>query len=303
MGRLFFYLFLIIIPIAIGLFLLFKKLYVDDDSQEINFGSKSEEFGFDTITPAPREHVAYQESQSSLIISAIKRAPKTIMTTILIQLALMLFTGYLSVKNIERLAMAGAAVTNGDYGLAISSLWPMGKDALLEQTRIARGVHKYLDDNGLNNFAYVGYDKKDNRNHAIMENPYSTQDHDDTLKKDDPAYGNFIIGLKASKAQEICQEKYGKYGGDLLSLNGWTLSRNHILAARNVKEYPNIPEWTKDVSKEDSDDYLVLSKNSGAAEYAVKKGINNKENGLYIDGDEFDKAAFRCEITWQDNVR
>lgn len=296
MERLFIYLFIGLILLAGFLFYLFRK-FIIEENQESNFGPTAEQIADSSyISPAPREHVAYIEQQSSIIIAAIKKAPKTIMTTIFIQLFLMIFTGYLSVKNIERLAMAGSAIAQGDYGMAISALWPIGKEAGVEQWRVASGSNPYLDDNGITNFSYVG--QKDGKSYAVMERLYSTQDHDSELKESDESYGDVILGQSPRKANSLCRN----FGTDdnpakLLSKTGWKLSRVHFIAARNVKEYPDIPEWTNEVSVNDTDDYLIIPKESGILEYAEKHDID-REDGGYIDGDDIDSAGFRCEITW-----
>jgi len=298
MGLLFFSVFISLVVFLSVVFLIAKLFIGNDEEQESNFGLAEpvfEESGL--IQPAPREHVAYMEQQTSIVIEAIKKAPKTIMTTILIQLFLMLFTGYLSVQNIERLAMAGSALSQGDYGMAISALWPIGKDAGVEQWRVSRGNHSYLDENDLTNFVYIG--KLDGKNTAIMKRLYSTQDHDEGLSKKDESYGNVLIGLSAGKAIDICEDKYK---GNLISSEEWELNRGHFLSARNVKEFSKIPEWTRNTNKKDNDDFLVIEKESGIRAFAVKENIDREEDGKYIDGDDLSTAGFRCSITWEDNV-
>jgi len=99
-----------------------------------------------------------------------------------------------------------------------------------------------------------------------MERLYSTQDHDEDLKEKDESYGNVLTGLSVSKAKDICEEKYN---GKLLSIEEWDFSRNHFLAARNVKPYSDIPEWTRNVSEDDNDDFLVIEKESGVRAYVI----------------------------------
>lgn len=299
MEKLFFYIFLFISGSFITVFFIYRKFYVvGRNESEVNFGvpKENEEFDLEYIKPAQREHVAYQEQQSGFFAYAIKRAPGKIITGILIQVSLMMFTGYLSVKNIERLAMAGSAVVQGDYSMAVTALWPIAKDSIVEQSRVARGNHPFLTENNLNDFAYIG--QIDGKHYAEMETLYSTQNHDPDLSKDDPAYGTPIIGLSAVKARDVCKEKYENFNADVVSPQGWMLGRSHILAARNVREYPKIAEWTNKAHERDTDDYMVLSKESGVKEYAVEKDIDREENGLYIDSEDIEKVGFRCEITW-----
>ncbi|UCE67067.1 MAG: hypothetical protein JSU85_03375, partial [Candidatus Zixiibacteriota bacterium] len=89
-------------------------------------------------------------------MSIIKKAPQAIITAALIQLLIMMFTDYISVKYLERIAMAGSAISQGDFGTALASLGPLAKDAIVEQGKIARGKDEYLDRKGLHNFAYIG---------------------------------------------------------------------------------------------------------------------------------------------------
>lgn len=292
MERLFIYAFIGLVLVAGLSFWFFRRFFVEED-EERNFtsGNSSDDTGY--VQSAPREVAAYEERQSGIITAAVRKAPKTIMTTVFIQLFLMMFTGYLSVQNIERLAMAGSALSQGDYGMAVSALWPIGKEAGVEQYRVSRGTDPYLDENNLTGFAYIG--KLDGKKVAVMDHLYSTQDRDESLSTKDESYGIVIVGLSAGKAKDICDDQYN---GKLISQKEWELSRNHFLAARNVKEYPDIPEWTRDVSETDTDDYLVIAKESGVMALAEKENIDREEGG-YIDGDDLSSAGFRCSITWK----
>jgi len=294
MERLFIYAFIGLVLLAGVLFLIFRKFLGEYEDPEMNFGcGPVDASGMGFIPPAPSEEDAYADRQSSLIASAIKKAPKTIMTTVCIQLFLMVFAGYMSVKNIERIGNAGAALSQGEYGLAIAALWPIGKDAGVEQWRIATGINPYLEEKGITGFEYVG--KLGDKSVAIMNHLYSTQDQDEGLKKTNESYGRVIIGLSAGRAKDICEEKYN---GKLISSEEWELSRGHFIAARNVKLFPEIPEWTRDISEEDSNDYLVIAKESGVREYAIKEDLDMEEGGKYIDNGDLSTAGFRCSITW-----
>ncbi|MCK5615844.1 hypothetical protein KAR91_79000 [Candidatus Pacearchaeota archaeon] len=291
MERLFIYVFIGLVLFSGILFWFFRRFFVEEESER-NFtsGNSVDDDGY--IQSAPREVAVYEERQSSIVAAAVRKAPKTIMTTIFIQLFLMMFTGYLSVQNIERLAMAGSALSQGDYGLAVSALWPIGKEAGVEQYRVARGTNPYLDENNLIGFAYIG--KLDGKKVAVMDHLYSVQDRDESLSIKDESYGTVIKGLTADKAKDICDDQYN---GELISQKEWDLSRSHFLAARNVKEYSDIPEWTRDVSAKDTDDFFVIAKESGVWELAEKEDIDREEGG-YIDGDDLLSAGFRCSITW-----
>ncbi len=296
MERLFIYVFLGLVLFAGILFLILRK-FVADEPQESNFtpGNAVGDTGY--IQSAPREVEVYEERQTSIMVAALRKAPKTIATTVFIQLFLMIFTGYLSVKNIERLAMAGAAISQGDYGLAITALWPIGKDAGVEQYRVARGVHPYLDENNLKGFAYIGV--LDGKKIAIMDHLYATQDHDEDLTKKDEVYGKELLGMTAGEARDICESKYSDHNTDLVSSAEWELSRSHFLAARNVKPFPNIPEWARDISEDDSDDYYVIAKDSDVRRTAKKKDLDGEEDWLYIDENELSSNGFRCSVTWK----
>ena len=152
MERLFIYVFIALVLFAGILFWGFKKFFIEED-EERNFtaGDLPDDNGY--IPSAAREVEAYADRQSSIIASTIKKAPRAIATMIFVQIFLMMFTGYLSVRNIERLAMAGAAISQGDWGLVISALGPIAKESGMEQYRISRGVNPYLDENGLTGFA------------------------------------------------------------------------------------------------------------------------------------------------------
>lgn len=295
MERLFIYIFLGLVLCASVLFLILRKIVEEDQERNFTAGNAIDDTGY--VESAPREVAAYEERQSSIMAAALKKAPKTIATTVFIQLFLMIFTGYLSVQNIERLAMAGAAVTQGDYGMAITALWPIGKDAGVEQYRVARGVHPFLDESNLTGYAYIGI--LDGKKIAVMDHLYSTQDHDEDLTKNDEAYGKELLGKTAGEARDICEDKYPNHNTDLISAAEWELSRNHFLAARNVKPFPNIPEWARDISKDDSDDYYVIAKDSDVRRIAKKKDLDGEEDWLYIDENELSANGFRCSVTWK----
>ena len=220
MERLFILIFIGLALFAGFLFYLIRWIFIDDEDPENNFGTINTDGTQENIVQSvPREHVAYQERQSSLISAAIKKAPQAVMTTIIMQLALAVFFGYLSVTNIERISMAGSALLQGEYGMVLSALWPIGKDAGMEQWRVARGKHSYLKKNELYEFVYIG--KMDDKNVAIMVRLYSTQDHDESLSVKNESYGNVIKGLSASRGKEICEDKYDDHNGNLLSFEEW----------------------------------------------------------------------------------
>ncbi|MCK5613824.1 hypothetical protein KAR91_68805, partial [Candidatus Pacearchaeota archaeon] len=166
----------------------------------------------------------------------------------------------------------------------------IGKEAGVEQYRVARGVHPKCGNKGL---VYVG--KLNGKGLCILERLYSTQDHDEDLKETNESYGNVMIAQTVSKAKGFCEEKFD---AKLMSIEEWDFSRSHFLAARNVKPYSDIPEWTRNASKDDSDDFLVIEKESGVRKYVKKKGIDSEENGKYVDGDDLTTAGFRCSKTW-----
>ena len=293
MERLFIYVFIGLVLLAGLLFWVFKRLIVDQDEKEINFGAGAiDDSDIEYIPPAQREGAAYQDRQASMMVLIVKKAPQIIATMILVNIASVVFFGYLSVKNIERVSNAAVALSQGEYSSVFTALWPIGKEAGVEQWRISTGMNPYLDEQGFTNFAYIG--NLDGKNVALMKNLYSTQDHDEELNETDEAYGRIIKGLSVGKARSICEDRYK---GDLISSAEWGLSRGHFLAARNVKEHPNIPEWTRDNHEGDTDNYFVIAKESGVHEYAENEDIDRDEGG-YIDGDDLPIAGFRCSITW-----
>lgn len=293
MDRIYIYIFIVLVLLFGGLTFLIKRIFPEEES-DLNFG------GADYVEPneypissAPREESAYRERERSIWSSILKKAPQAIMTALIIQLFIMAFSDYMSVEYLHRLGMAGQAMSQGDYGVALTALKPLAEDVAVEQYRISRGVHPYLDENNLTGFAYVG--ELNGEKVAIMDHLYSIQDHDESMTTKDKSYGIVITGLSVGKAKDICDDKYN---GKLISLKEWELSRSHFLAARNVKEYPDIPEWTRDVSEKDTDDFLVIAKESGVLELAEKENIDREEGG-YIDGDDLSSAGFRCSITWK----
>ena len=137
MERLFIYVFIGLALLAGLLFLVFKRLVVDRDEKEINFGAGAiDDSDMDYIPPAQREGAAYQDRQVSMMALIVKKAPQIIATMILVNIASVVFFGYLSVKNIERVSNAALALSQGEYGSVFTALWPIGKEAGVEQWRI-----------------------------------------------------------------------------------------------------------------------------------------------------------------------
>ena len=155
MEMLFIYIFLALAGIAGLIFLLISSLG-SSDNQEKNFTSDGASYFEEPIAQAQREEDAYEDRQSSILSLIARKAPGLILTFILVNISTNLLTGYMSLKNAERIAMAGSAASQGDYGSAAVSLFTMAKPELKEQTNIARGEHPYLDKKGLHNFSYVG---------------------------------------------------------------------------------------------------------------------------------------------------
>lgn len=295
--------------VAAILFKLYKKFYVDGEEQEVNFGSYQPVQDFEpseNIVPAPREHVAYEEIQNGLIATAVKKAPRAILTGIFIQLFFMLFTGYLSVRNIERLAMAGSALMEGNYGTALMALGPVGKDVAIEQTRVARGVTPYFDENGITNFVYAG--ERNSIKYAVMENLYSKQDHDNTIKPEDKEYGEKVLGLTSEEANEVCKRKYAKHNGRLITFLDWEWFHNNFLVSRNINQDEKTSEWFYNVSPADNDYYMVMEKKSGIYDYIKDKDIDHeaKDGHIWADQDDLAKSlriGFRCMISWKEDVK
>lgn len=287
MELLFIYIFLALAGISWIFYLVYKP---SSDEGEKNFTSDGISLSEEPITQAQREEDAYEDRQTGVIALISKKAPGLILTFILVNIATSLLTGYISVKNAERLAMAGSAISQGDYGSAMTSLFTMAKPELLEQGRIASGSHPECKQPG---FSYIG--KLDGKNVCMLDHLFSFQDHDPNIGKDSEYYGRLLLDQSVDNAQEICQEKYG---GNLISIEEWELNRGHFLSAMNIKEFPNTPEWTRNVSSGDSDDYLVIQKDSGVREYVIKEGIDMEEKGKYVDSDDISTVAFRCSITW-----
>lgn len=290
MGLLFIYIFLILAVLA-GVIYWFSK--PKEGTGERNFTSDGVSSWEEPVVQAQREEDAYEDRQSGVLALIVKKAPGLVLTFVLVNIASNLLSGYMSIKNAERIAMAGSAASQGDYASAAMSLFTMAKPELKEQTNIARGDHPYLREKGFRNFSYSG--KLNGKNLAIMKGLYSFQDHDSEIKSDSEYYGRLLLDQSVSNARDICQEKYG---GDLISIEEWELNRGHFLSARNIKEFPKTAEWTRNVSSGDSDDYLVIQKDSGVRKFVIEEKIDMEEEGKYVDSEDISTVAFRCSITW-----
>lgn len=276
-----------------------KRLF--GSGAENNFDEDVQDDTNEIYREIPRENVLYRKSQNSIWMSILQKAPRTIMTALLIQLLIMGFTDYVSVKYLRQIAYAGSALSQGDFGTALAALGPLAKDTIVEQTAIMRGKHRYLDEKGLHDFAYIG--QKDGYNYAIMEKPYSKEHHDRSLVKGDSAWGEIMAGLSIEEAKKACRKRFD-VPTKLMSIEEWNMSRRHIFSASNVSEYPNVAEWTRNVSTKDNDYYLVLQKELNIGKWAKDNDINTKieEDKLYIDEDEFNIGGFRCSIRWKDDT-
>ena len=273
-----------------------KKARSKDEDASTDFSTCNEIDCQEAIKQVSRDHVAHREKQDGIGVAIMKSAPRMIMRAIILLTITHFLAGYFTLKNSERLASAGSALSQGDYGSAIVSLFTIAKPALLEQSRIARGNHPYLEENKLLNFTYIG------KNKAIMTRPYSFQDHDEDVGKDSEDYGKFLLGIPVSKAIDIAEDRYEKHNGKLMSIEEWNMNRSHFLGAGRIDLFPKIPEWTRNFHKSDTDDYLIIAKESGVKEWAGEEDIDREEDGLYIDGDEVPAAAFRISITWENDA-
>jgi hypothetical protein len=288
-----------LIVMAVVLLIVIVKFFTKEIQPESNFiaGSGSLDNGSSyQIRPAPPEYETCQEKEFGIISNAIKRAPKTIMTLIIINIILGFAAGRISDNTADKLGLMISSFSQGEYGSAISALWSIGKPEVIEQTRITLGTHPDLEKMGLNDFKYVGtpFGKK----LAIFSRLYSTQDHDKDLKDTDPDYGN-VLKLSVSAAKKICKDKYN---ADLISLEEWQVVVNHTRASINIEKYSDIPEWTRNAHSEDGDDFLVIAKDSKVREHVKREGIDNEDEGLYVDGDDLLIAGFRCSITWDNDA-
>ena len=135
-----------------------------------------------------------------------------------------------------------------------------------------------------------------------MTRPYSFQDHDEDIGKDSENYGKLLLGIPVSKAIDVAEDRYKKHNGKLMSIEEWNMNRSHFLGASRIVLFTKIPEWTRNVHKNDNDDFLIIAKESGVKEWAEDKDIDREEDGLYIDGDEVPTAAFRISITWENDA-
>ncbi|MCK4827982.1 hypothetical protein KA005_70285 [bacterium] len=287
MEGLFINIFIGLLILVLVIFIIIKYVFrVVDESESHFYSEDGSDEGSMMVSPAPRESEAYKERQSGFISSIAKKLPQIALIFLISNVMSMTFGGYISSRNAERLTMAGSALTQGDYGSAISSLFSAAKPLMKEYYRISRGNASGYNEPG---FEYVG--KLDGDKIWIMNHLYSSQDQDQNLKETDESYGNIIKGIDVERAMEICQERYG---ADLLSSQEWGLSRSFFMAAKNVREYPDIPEWSRDMHEDDDDYFFVIAKKSGIKEYAVKNDISNLENGLYIEGESLSNVGFRC---------
>ncbi len=145
-------------------------------------------------------------------------------------------------------------------------------------------------------FAYVG--KLNEEEVCIMDHLYSVRDHDETISKDDEEFNKIMKGQSVDNAKRLCDERFE---AKLISKEEWELSRSHILAAKNVKAYKDIPEWTRNVSESDNNDYYVIVKDSGIWKYAAENDFDREEGGYIDNGDmvNLNKGGFRCSKTWK----
>ena len=244
---------------------------------------------------ATRPHVAYQDKIDSIYMAIMKSAPRMLARIIILWTLTAIITIVIGARNAERIAAVGADLIQGDYVSALGTLGSFGKGPALEYKNVAFGTNDYLSKKGLDEFSYIG--QKKGNGYAVMEEVYSVKHHDPEFPVDDENYNNPIAKIDVDSARNFCLERYGLHDGDLISFEEWEKSQANFLG-RNHFRIPNKPEWTRTESEDDNDDYRIIPHGFNAEKYVKENGIDNEENGQYIDGDDSEELLFRCSINW-----
>lgn len=255
----------------------------------------------------PREFELLSGSNYNFLNFIFNKAPSWIMLWGLRSLFVFLLGAYTTTANIEKLASAGASLANGDIGLALSHLWPVGKDIVTKQYRPASGNHPILEKYGLKNFKYLSSDK--NFHYAMMENIVKAPDIDPSIKPKDENgepnkdYKKIITGAKNRAAQDICENMSEDITTYLISKKDWEFSYSHILAKMNIDRRPDIAEWFSDEDPNDGDNYRLNKKGLELKLLEDGEHLGGSSDGIYYDEDDLInlngfEIAFRCGAKW-----
>lgn len=253
------------------------------------------------FTEEPRDFELQNTNTFNVINLIFKKIPSLIMVWSLGIVFTMLFGAYLSTANIDRLAASGAALESGNTGLALSYLWPMGKDIAKDQYRVTSGNSPVLKKNGLENFKYLGSDKE--FHYAMMQNLVTVNDIDPSITSEDDDYDKKIIGAKANAAQDICEDMSEDITTYLIAKSNWVFSYNHILAKMNINREKDIAEWFSNEDSEDNDNYQINFKNNAGLKRLIidKDEFHASDDGIHFDEEDIHdylKVGFRCGAKW-----
>lgn len=252
-------------------------------------------------TKEPREFELLSENSYNIVSLIFKKIPSLITMWSLGIVFTVLLGMYISTANIERLAAAGSAFESGNTGLALSYLWPMGKDIAIDQYRVSSGSHPMLKERGLKNFKYLS---TNNGYHiAMMQDLVTADDIDPSIGIDDEDYGKMILGVEVEDAKEICENMSEDITVSLISKDDWDFSLSHILAKRNINRENGIAEWFGNLDPNDSDNFMLNLKGNKSliAKTTDSDNFNASENGVYFDEDDIHdylKVGFRCVAKW-----
>lgn len=306
MGQLFMYIGAgIAILIIVIRFIGFIGEYLFLTKKSDSFSQTVADDSLPTFSQEPREFELLNESNYNLLNFLFKKAPSWVMLWGLRSLFIFLLGAYTTTANIERLASAGAALGNGDIGLSLSHLWPVGKDIVTKQYRPASGSHPILEKYGLKNFKYLSSDKE--FNYAMMEDVVKANDIDPSIQPGDPDYDIMITGTKNRAASEICENISYDITTYLISKKDWEFSNSHFLAKRNINRRPEIAEWFSDLDPNDNDNYFLNKKKLELNLFEDGEFLGGSSDGIYYDEEDLldvgskngFKIAFRCGAKWQ----
>jgi hypothetical protein len=290
--------FLILIAIAslcaIAYFAFFRKM--KDEQEPILTDESYKDVELPSKEPAMRPHMDYQKRIDSLWFLIVRSGPKMIFKALISFAIVSVLTGYISIKNAERFAKIGSDIASGNIVGAISSTFAFGREPTLEFINVSTGKNSYLSDNGLNEFAYIG--QKDGTGYAVMKTVYLMQHHDPELSVDSNIYNKPMTDMTVSESRNLCQEKYKKHNGDLVSIEEWEWSQSNYLGSNHF-DIPKSPEWTRTANEKDDDDFKVIPHEFNVKKYVKDNKIDNEENGQWVDGDDSDIFLLRCSINWK----
>ncbi len=253
------------------------------------------------FSPEPRDYELLGDDDFNIVNLVFRKIPTVITVWSLGILISMLVGSWVSTKNIERLAASGAALEAGNTGLALSHLWPVGKDIAKDQYRVISGSHPVLRRYGLEYFKYMGV--HGDYDYAIMPDLVTANDIDNSIKPEDDDYDTIIYGSEAENAMSICESLSDDVEVTLINSKDWELSLSHIIANRNINRETGIAEWFSDQNSNDNDNYMLNLKDNPTliAKTIDDEEFHASEDGVYFDEDDIHdhlQVGFRCIAKW-----